>query len=525
MSMTKEIALARIIADEDRVYGGDGNLKALAESLRRHGMINPVLVRESGPGGNAYHLVAGRRRVKAAELAGLKKVPATVLEPGEEEGAAELALAENVNRLDMNPLDEAETFADLLVKGESVKEIALRYERSTAAIYQRARLAALTEGLKGLFREGKLTLSQAAVLAGLDDGKQEAFLKEHGKKASISSWHINEFMYKAQRCKLKGMADGECEGCPRRTRNTDPQLFDDYQSYEDVCFDEGCWTRKWEGHLHALITEARKEAPGVNALICGGSHGLPDFLNELLTVEEGEKVVKLKGEEFRVLCDEEYAQAGDGEDEEGCVGAFCIRMWQRPPVSIGRFFKYDDGSEGERERGKLKIAAYVPDISEEEAPALEGAAEAAYKNAGNFDGAVRLRVIDNYTRGMAGSGKGPKAAVIDWYFKHPYVNEKRVKELYSVYTGKDFSSYAKAFKEQPAAAVFFILGVSSFSVYSLPNREGIKNAERVKKNDFIKFTGLSAEEYAGLFHEAARQLAEEAARNKEHQNKEQGGEA
>jgi ParB/RepB/Spo0J family partition protein len=510
MGLTKEIALTRIIADSDRGYGGDGDIGALAESLRRHGMINPVLVREEA-GGGGYRLIAGRRRVKAAGMAGMKKVPATVLGPEEAEAAGELALAENVNRLDMDPLDEAETFAGLLAKGEEVKEIALRYERSPSAIYQRARLAKLSEGLKGLFHGGKLTLSQAAVLAGFDGEEQEAFLKEHGKKAKISSWHINAFLYERQHCRLEGIADGECEGCGKRTHNTDPQLFEDYQSYGDVCFDEKCWKRKWEGRLYGMIAETRKDAPGVNAVIFEGVfEELPEFFEEMLTVKEGEKRVRLNGEEFRVLCEGEYEEAGEGE--EGGVEAVHIQEWSRLSVTLGRFIKTSDADlDRERGRKKIKLAAFIPDLPEAEAEALEEAVSAKYGRLG-FEWAVQDRLLENYVRFRGESGKEPGAGVIDEYFRHPNTNAERVKKLYAAYTGKKFSSYSKAFKENAAAAVFFILRASSFGSGNLPDGEEMRDAGVMKGNNFMKFSGLGMEEYQVLYHEAARQVAEEAGR-------------
>jgi ParB/RepB/Spo0J family partition protein len=506
MAVMKKIPLVRIIdSDTDRSYGGEGNLKALAESIRRHGIINPVRVRESANGGT-YQIIAGRRRVKAAALAGLKEVPATVAGPDDSGEDGELALAENVNRLDMDPLDEAETFAALLADGEDVKEIALRYERSTSAIYQRARLAKLAEGLKELFHGGKLTLSQAAVLAGLGREEQEAFLKEHGKKASISAYHINSFLYQTQHCKLEGVADGECEACPRRTRNTDPELFDDYRSYEDVCFDEPCWRGKWEARIGGMIAAAREGAPGVDAIICS-VYALPDFLEELLTVKEGEKQISLNGEKFRVLCYDDYEYAD--EDDEAGIEAFVIQMWNREePVSVRRFIKC--GEDTERKK-KIPLAAFAPDIAEAEAPALAEAVNKKYESTWEFEDKVKERVLEKHLLLLRELEEEPRAAVIDEYFKQSYRGGDNFKKLYAAYTGKKFGSYSKAFKEHSAAAVFFILRAACFSMRELPDRDDLADEGKLKKNAFMKFSGLAAEEYRVLFQEAARELAEEAA--------------
>jgi ParB/RepB/Spo0J family partition protein len=508
MGVTKEIALTRITGGTDRAYGGEGNLAALAASIKRHGILNPLLVRASGTGSETYQLIAGRRRLRAAKLAGLKKAPATVLEPGEEADAAELALTENVNRLEMNPLDEAKSFADLLAKGEDVKEIALRYERSPAAIYQRARLAKLCEGLRRLFYEGKLTLSQAAVLAGLDEERQDAFLKKEGTRATISHWHINTFLYEMQQCKLEYITDEECAGCSRRTRNTDPQLFEDYKNYEDVCFDEGCWKKKWERHLASEIERAREAAGSdTRIIIYAGGGDWPEPIEALLSAEEGPKTIRLGGEEFEVRDGDEYFC--DDDDDDGVDPGFpALRIcsYHRPPVAVRRYREYNRGEKPER---GVPIHQYLPDLPEDAAGTIAASLKEKKVYPWKFEEAVQERVLEGYIKRRGEAGKDPGFAVIDQYFAHPYTDTALLKKLWQAYTGKAWKGYSKAFKEFPAAAVFFALRASGMR-HDMPGA-GETDPEKLRKNTFMKFSGLTVEGYRDLVAEAAAELVKELA--------------
>jgi hypothetical protein len=114
-------------------------------------------------------------------------------------------------------------------------------------------------------------------------------------------------------------------------------------------------------------------------------------------------------------------------------------------------------------------------------------------------------------RDAGGAGNEPGAGFIEEYFKYPSYSTGRLKKLYAAYTGKKFTSYSRAFKENPAAAVFFILWAAGVQGHNMPGREGMNDAGALKKNRFMKTTGLTGEEYRALYREAARQLAGEAA--------------
>ena len=147
-------------------------LEELAESIRLHGVITPITVRHSEKEGY-YQIIAGERRWRAARLAGLKEIPAMVLEAKESE-VMELALIENLQRQDLNPIEEAEGY-DLLMRqfGLTQEDVSHRVVKSRSAVANALRLLGLPEEVRSMVANGKLSGGHArAVLAVADEDKR-----------------------------------------------------------------------------------------------------------------------------------------------------------------------------------------------------------------------------------------------------------------------------------------------------------------------------------------------------------------
>ncbi len=159
----------------------DDELEVLALSIRAHGVLQPIVVRPKGEG---YELVAGERRWRAAQRAGLTEIP-TIIRPCTDEETLALALIENLQREDLNPLEEAHAYALLMERfGFTQEEIAQRVGKSRAAVANTLRLLQLPEPIQRALREGTITEGHARALLGApDDGAMmEAFqlvLKHH----------------------------------------------------------------------------------------------------------------------------------------------------------------------------------------------------------------------------------------------------------------------------------------------------------------------------------------------------------
>lgn len=147
-------------------------LEELAESIRLHGVITPITVRRGQKGGY-YQIIAGERRWRAARLAGLKEIPAMVLEAGESE-VMELALIENLQRQDLNPIEEAEGYELLMQQfGMTQEEVAHRVVKSRSAVANALRLLGLPDEVRTMVAEGKLSGGHArAVLAVQEEDKR-----------------------------------------------------------------------------------------------------------------------------------------------------------------------------------------------------------------------------------------------------------------------------------------------------------------------------------------------------------------
>ncbi len=146
-------------------------LEVLAESIRQHGIIQPLTVRK-GEGGY-YQIIAGERRWRAARLANLRTVPVVVLEVDDRE-AMELALIENLQRQDLNPMEEAMGYRQLMEEYDMTQEqVAERVGKSRPAVANSLRLLALPSSIARLVTEGALTAGHARALMVLDTAKQQ----------------------------------------------------------------------------------------------------------------------------------------------------------------------------------------------------------------------------------------------------------------------------------------------------------------------------------------------------------------
>jgi ParB family chromosome partitioning protein len=139
-------------------------LRELAESIRTQGVIQPILVRRDGAD---YRLIAGERRWRAAQLAGLHEVPAVVRDVTASE-AFELALVENLQRTDLNPLEEAEGYRRLIQEfGLTQEQVGERVGRDRATVANALRLLQLPERVKDLLASGALGMGHARALLGM----------------------------------------------------------------------------------------------------------------------------------------------------------------------------------------------------------------------------------------------------------------------------------------------------------------------------------------------------------------------
>ena len=198
-----DIAVADIepLPGQPRTHFDDAALDELAASIAQRGVIQPIIVTPKG--GGRYRLVAGERRWRAAQRARLHHIPAIVRELDQREVLA-LALIENLQREDLNPLEEARAYQTLADdEGMTQAEIAGLVDKSRSHVANLQRLLVLPEGVLGLLASGKLSMGHARALIGNDDAEAIA---ERAAKENLSVREVEKLARGASRPKKERQA-------------------------------------------------------------------------------------------------------------------------------------------------------------------------------------------------------------------------------------------------------------------------------------------------------------------------------
>ena len=171
-SLSLPISQVETCSSQPRKRFDDESLQELADSISQHGIIQPLTVRKLSSG--YYQIIAGERRWRAARLAGLQEVPVIVIE-ADDRKAAELAMIENLQREDLNPMEEAAGFQSLIESYHMTQEeAAQRVGKSRSAVTNALRLLGLTPSVRKLVVEGKLSAGHARALVPLSPSLQES---------------------------------------------------------------------------------------------------------------------------------------------------------------------------------------------------------------------------------------------------------------------------------------------------------------------------------------------------------------
>ncbi len=180
-----EVPLARVVPNpyQPRRHMDDARLEELAASIREHGVLQPVLVTETLDG---YQLIAGERRVRASRLAGLERIPALVRQLADRD-QLEVALVENVQRSDLDPIDEAMAYRQLIDEfGLTQERVADRVGKARTTIANTLRLLDLHPEIQAAIADGRLTEGHGRALGGLAvDGQARVLATVLGQGLSV----------------------------------------------------------------------------------------------------------------------------------------------------------------------------------------------------------------------------------------------------------------------------------------------------------------------------------------------------
>lgn len=183
---TLSVYLIDTNAEQPRKQFDEAKLVELATSIEQHGVVQPIIVKKSD---ERYKIIAGERRFRAARLAGLNEVPVIVRDLSEQE-VLEVSLIENLQRENLNPVEEAQAIRALMDEHDlTQEEVAKRLGKSRPAIANSVRLLALPQELQQLLLDGRLQAGHCRVLASIPD---EQLMVKTALQAADSEWSVRE---------------------------------------------------------------------------------------------------------------------------------------------------------------------------------------------------------------------------------------------------------------------------------------------------------------------------------------------
>lgn len=235
------------------------SMSELIESVKRYGVLTPLIVRPVGNAGK-YEVLAGARRSRAAKEAGLEVVPCRIVEV-ENDTALEVVVVENLQRKDIHPLEEAEGFREILaLSNGDLEGLCVKTGKKAPFVTKRLSLLALIDKGRKPFLQGKITEQQAMMISRLQVPDQKAaldyVLEEEVSLSALRDWIETEVMrdlsktpWNKEDAKLVPKA-GPCTTCPKRT-SVSKDLFSDIKQ-GDRCTDGACFKLKMKAHIEQI---------------------------------------------------------------------------------------------------------------------------------------------------------------------------------------------------------------------------------------------------------------------------------
>ncbi len=405
----------------------------------------------------------------------------------------------------MHPLDEAAIFRKLLENGEAIKTLAKRFDRTVSAIYQRIQLLDLSDGIKELFRDGKLDLHAAAMLKSLDIEQQKAFYDKFQKQKDISIWDVKGFISKVRHDKLYScLAGKDCAACKKRTFYSDKALFPELGSEDDLCLEHECYMKKWKKLLSARIKQSKtksKNHEGAN-IIASDNDELHKIFGKKITLDKTEYTI------VKITLDNRPSEK-QSKNLKPCF-----------QINISRNYRYEDGKEQvflcepaywkepEKKKAQTKEAKeesrFAPAVrllglskDEEETAVKAFEADKEKMSYWQLDSKLQQKAFWYFMEERA--KKEPSADDIDWYLRNVVfdrISDVDIK-IFKVFMGKDY------FEEQipdlitlPVASLFKLLSALTFNANNMPDPGDL---EANKSDGFLRWLGADKEELRELY--------------------------
>jgi len=305
-----ELELIKPSSTNPRKHFDETKLQELAESIKEYGLLQPIMLRAFG---TEYEIIYGERRFRASKLAGLTSIKAEVVQM-DDESVFEIQVLENLQREDINPLDEARAFQSLMKK-ETLDWLASKINKSKKYVLDRVKLLDLCSTAQFHLESGVLPLGHAVLLSKIDVDSQEKLIKStalftnssRNNEITICTKTLNQLkdyiagtMLSFDRVNFNLddaeliPAVGSCQSCPKRTINQN-LLFGDITE-NDLCTDSFCFNAKLKRQVEVNIGNAKEEFGDIQQ-----AHTDP-WSSQIILAESKEKVSysKEKSEKYTV---------------------------------------------------------------------------------------------------------------------------------------------------------------------------------------------------------------------------------
>lgn len=383
-------------------------ISELADNIRKQGLLQPITVRLIGDGtpDQHYEIVCGERRYRACKKLDIFEMPVIIREMTDDE-AFDAMITENLQRRDVDPIEEAVAFRLLQERGQSADELAARFGKSVRYIQDRVRLGSLLEPIRKAVSKGEIPIRGGYLLARLSEADQQAWLNDEWDEdaegdiavGDIEDWLDRHFMNLwsaafqndedlSETWNPDGSLIRRCDTCECNTCNHGC-LFADMNTKQPQCIDETCYNRKLQIYYEWLISQDASLILCGNENLTGGRVALVGDLNNIYN-EDSKKVFaelkeKMESQGYRVFSFRQmtirlWDKDADKEFREGrAVKAFDLEDMARGFKIRPQYYRLPASD-------SPKASNYPAQLSER-AAAIESKAERKIENYAkkNFD--------------------------------------------------------------------------------------------------------------------------------------------
>jgi len=542
------IPLDKIICESNREYTRDEGDDQLLNSIRQYGIIQAPVLRRIDT--DQYKVIAGRRRIEAARRLNMTSVNCEIRQADDVDDE-EIALTENVNRQEMHPLDEAAAFKRMADNGSPIEEITLYYARSPSAIYKRLRLCGLTDNSKTMFRDQKINITGAALLAELPMEDQDDFYKLYENHDKIDSFKIANFIKTRQRYVIKKSMIA-CEGCDKRTHNEGNELFEEFKHLYDVCLDADCYRTRWYNTLLARLNEQRTQALEAGLQTDNKIHfsnGALELIYKkaaFVHIDESDKqqitpfAFNTLRNKYEIIRVKDYEFTGETSKKKGACwevredidGVIIIRRvgYKEKPLKE----KTEQKTKGAK--SDLLTDMALLDVIEELAverdmktPEVEKAINKKYHNERVFEDEVEELARDRLIARRVELDKSGAGKTFDYFslflelndFDEKHSCDIERKEIAERLSGKTLKEITSNLSKETQSLFHFLLLLFGIKECLIPSLGALKDIKSDNLANFLfwRYAGVSKDEYRDIYIAAAKEAAEIALESKAKKNK------